>query len=101
MSDISCPYCGENQEINHDDGYGYDEDEIHNQECGSCENTFAYTTSILFLYEAHKADCLNDGKHDWTPMKIYPEHWPNARRCLDCGLEERGEYQALVEVNNG
>ena len=24
-SDVECPYCGAEQEINHDDGYGYDE----------------------------------------------------------------------------
>ena len=27
MYDVECPYCGAEIEINHDDGYGYEEDE--------------------------------------------------------------------------
>jgi hypothetical protein len=33
MSDVKCPYCGTEQEINHDDGYGYDEGKYYEQEC--------------------------------------------------------------------
>jgi len=62
--DVECPYCGKPQEINHDDGYGYEEDEPHNQECGDCGKVFAFTTSISFYYDAYQADCLNDGEHD-------------------------------------
>jgi len=29
MDDVDCPYCGESQEICHDDGFGYSEDEDH------------------------------------------------------------------------
>ena len=54
MSDVECPYCKSAQEINHDDGYGYEEDETHEQQCGDCGEYFAFTTSILFLYEASK-----------------------------------------------
>lgn len=56
--DVECPYCGEGQEINHDDGYGYEEDRRHEQQCGSCEKHFVFTTSISFYYEAEKADYL-------------------------------------------
>jgi len=28
-NDVECPYCGAEQEINHDDGQGYDEDVLH------------------------------------------------------------------------
>jgi glutaredoxin len=31
--DIECPYCEKQQEIDHDDGYGYDEDQAHKQTC--------------------------------------------------------------------
>jgi len=31
MSDVECPYCGADVEINHDDGYGYTEDCLHEQ----------------------------------------------------------------------
>lgn len=62
MRDINCPYCGEGIEINHDDGYGYEEDEVFQQECGKCGMNFTYTTSISFYYSAEKAPCLNGEK---------------------------------------
>ncbi|MDF1685318.1 MAG: hypothetical protein P1U50_00900 [Parvibaculaceae bacterium] len=63
MTDVRCPYCGEGQEINHDDGYGYDEMAIHQQECFACENTFTFTTQTHFSYDTGKADCLNGWPH--------------------------------------
>jgi len=52
--DVVCPYCGSGVEINHDDGYGYEEDKTFEQECGSCGKTFVYTTTIVFYYHAKK-----------------------------------------------
>jgi len=68
MSDIECPYCKEDQEIDHDDGYGYEEDELHQQECPHCFKYFTYTTSIMYYYESHKADCLNGAEHKWREV---------------------------------
>ena len=66
MCDVRCPYCGIEQNIDHDDGsYGYKEDETYQQECQGCENTFAYTTSISFCYEAAQAPCMNGSDHVW------------------------------------
>jgi len=73
MNDIQCPYCGEGEEICHDDGYGYEEDKVFNQECGSCGKTFTYTTFISYYYEAEKAPCLNGEPHDWKPTATYPK----------------------------
>ena len=56
--DTECPYCGEDVEINHDDGYGYSEDETHQQECGACGKTFTYTTMIHFSYRTRRASAL-------------------------------------------
>lgn len=64
-SDVECPYCGEGQEINHDDGYGYEEGEIFQQHCHGCCKTFAFTTCISFCHEAamafnrHKSDMID------------------------------------------
>ena len=52
MSDCKCPYCGNDVEICHDDGYGYAEEETHQQGCPHCEKTFAFTTMIHFTYSA-------------------------------------------------
>lgn len=90
--DVECPYCGEWQEICHDDGYGREEDEMHNQECSDCEKVFAYTTAITFHYDASKAECLNDGDHKWEKMTIIPAKvWPDAKHCTACGERDYGE----------
>ena len=49
MYDVECPYCGKEQEICHDDGYGYDESEIYEQECDDCGRCYTYTTSIIII----------------------------------------------------
>lgn len=75
MTDVKCPYCGEWQEINHDDGYGYQEDETYHQECSDCEKTFTFTTNISFSYEADKAACLNGGEHKYKSSFTYPREY--------------------------
>lgn len=54
MKDVNCPYCGHAQDINHDDGYGYDENENHEQDCTKCGEPFGYTTGIIFVYHVFK-----------------------------------------------
>lgn len=88
MRDINCPYCEAEQDINHDDGYGYEEDEKHQQECNSCGKTFTYTTSIIYCYDAEKADCLNGSDHDWQPSKTYPK-CATTMVCNMCGGERK------------
>jgi len=60
MSDVKCPYCGNYQEINHDDGYGYDEGLEHEQNCGNCDKYFKFITSISFNYEVFCQDIDHD-----------------------------------------
>lgn len=73
--DIECPYCGTYQEINHDDGYGYEEDTAHNQKCGNCDKTFVFYTSISFYYESQKADCLNGAEHEYEVSCTVPRRY--------------------------
>jgi hypothetical protein len=90
MSDIECPYCEAELEINHDDGYGYAEDEVYEQECGNCRKTFGYTTSITFYYEARKLPCQNGEPHAWKKIIGWPkEYFENAYRCQHCATEAR------------
>ena len=81
--DVECPYCGEGQEINHDDGYGYDEDERHEQQCSDCDKHFVFTTSISYYYEAEKADCLNGGDHVVKMSCTYPREY-STMNCENC-----------------
>ncbi|MDD4410861.1 MAG: hypothetical protein PHE32_04110 [Candidatus Shapirobacteria bacterium] len=105
MKDTYCPYCGELQDINHDDGYGYGEDEIFNQECSNCGKIFTFTTSVLFIYDTAKASCLNGGKHKFELTHTYPKKY-SKMRCEMCGeerqptTEERIKYKLDEEVQN-
>jgi DNA-directed RNA polymerase subunit RPC12/RpoP len=93
--DVECPYCGEGQEINHDDGYGYEEDRTHQQECGDCGKTYVYTTSISFYHDAEKADCLNGGEHTFEKVCMFPSviRGKVIVRCSQCGEEEKIDYK--------
>jgi len=97
MSDISCPYCKAEQEIDHDDGHGYEEDKIHNQQCGECDKYFTFTTSIIYHYDVHESECLNGGEHKWEDVVHYPKTW-NWKRCEDCGEDKREALKKLEEM---
>ena len=57
--DVYCPYCDAEQEINHDDGFGYEEGIKHEMQCSECKKNFVFTTSISYNYEAEKATLKN------------------------------------------
>lgn len=95
MSDVECPYCGADQEICHDDGYGYDEDAIHQQTCGECSKVFAYTTAIIMHYEAMQADCLNGGAHAFVRRKRFGIH--GARDVLCCSMCDHEEAVPVTQ----
>lgn len=102
MKDIECPYCGEDQEINHDDGYGYEEGRTYQQVCRDCDKTFTYTTSISFYYDAEKADCLNGGGHDFKPTTTVPKFFTrmNCSMCdeeRELTVEERGKFNIPMQ----
>ncbi len=102
--DVECPYCEKYQEINHDDGHGYSEDETHQQECGDCGKTFVFTTSILYYYEAEKADCLNGSEHNYEITHTAPKEF-SKMRCSMCDDEreltekERDEHKLGTKEN--
>ncbi|MDH3981307.1 MAG: hypothetical protein OES84_00225 [Kiritimatiellaceae bacterium] len=97
MSDIECPYCGAEQEINHDDGYGYEEDILHNQECVSCEKIFTFYTSVSFSYKAYTADCLNDGKHSFKRTNTYPIKY-TTMKCSMCEEEREPTEEEWEDI---
>ena len=79
---IECPYC-EELIIEHNDEDIYDQDVLHSMECKYCEKTFVFRTSISFHFEPEKADCLNDGKHDYQLTHTYPREM-SKMRCPMC-----------------
>lgn len=86
MDSVECPYCGSEEEINHDDGFGYEQDVTHQMQCSNCEKHFVFTTYVSFSYSAEKADCLNGGEHDYQPTHTYPKA-ATRMRCAMCDDE--------------
>ena len=84
--DLECPYCEKELDVNHDDGFGYDENMKHEMECDHCGKRFVFQTSISYYYESEKADCLNDGKHDYVLSKTYPIEF-STMVCTMCDKE--------------
>ena len=84
--DVECPYCRADVDINHDDGYGYEEDGCYEQECPECDRVFSYTTWISIHHEARRADCLNGAPHKYERTKTWPKEFA-VMRCVDCGHE--------------
>lgn len=100
MSDIKCPYCGQEQEVCHDDGDNYAEDETHQMGCSTCENYFVFTTSISFDYHPAKADCLNYGEHDWRPSNTFPKQC-TSMICRDCDERRNPTADEMQEIMVG
>lgn len=83
--DVRCPYCNNGQNI---DDPGYEEDEVYQDQCGSCEKMFTYTISRSVNYYAEKADCLNDGECDWTDTSSkHSPHSFSREQCSMCSEE--------------
>lgn len=95
--DVDCPYCGFPQNINHDDGNGYDENVLHQQGCKKCGKTFVFETAVSFSYSVFQADCLNGSRHKWEITTTQPKCC-SKMECSICGErrelteEERKQY---------
>jgi len=99
MKDVKCPYCGHGQDINHD-GYGYEEDRLHEQECCSCDRSFAYSTSISFYHEAYSAPCIDDESlHQWEPTFTTPRECTKMR-CKACWYERPPTPEEMSVIMN-
>ena len=84
--DLNCPYCDAELNVCHDDGFGYQEGVKHEMQCDECEKSFVFETSISFYYEPEKAECLNEGVHDYEPTNVTPKCFTKMR-CNMCDYE--------------
>jgi hypothetical protein len=98
MADVHCPYCDAGNEVNHDDGFGYEEDRRHEMECCECEKNFVFTTYIHFSYTPHKADCLNGAPHQLKPSLTWPREYTKMEcQCCDYTRKMTPEEFAALE----
>jgi len=94
----NCPYCNCEIEIGHDDGYGYNEDEKHQQQCRKCGKYFVYETTIIINHKLSKADCLNGADHNFKPTKTFPkEH--TRMVCEICDESRLISKEELANIN--
>lgn len=98
--DIECPYCEQDLDICHDDGFGYEEGVKHQMECSHCGKSFVFETSISFYYEPEKADCLNDDNHDYKITRSYPKEF-SEMECTMCGDKRELTDDERIEFNIG
>jgi hypothetical protein len=98
--DIECPYCEKGLEICHDDGFGYQEGVKHQMECSHCQKSFVFETEIIFYYEAQKADCLNDGNHDYQLTYTFPKEF-SKMECSMCGDKREMTENERLKFNIG
>lgn len=85
---LICPYCTAWVDFDTEDKY--QEDEIYEAECTSCDKRFGVTASISWRYYEQKVDCWNTGKHVWKNRVSAPRKYAVGRQaCEDCGEERK------------
>lgn len=94
MNDVNCPYCNAEQDICHDDGFGYEQDVKNEQQCRACNKYFTFITSILYHYEVKKADCLNGAEHDFKPRNTFPKEYTK----MQCSMCEETRNPTTEEM---
>lgn len=92
-----CPYCNCEIEINHDDGYGYNEGEKHQQQCRKCYKYFIFETTIIIDHKLSKADCLNGEEHNFKLVKAFPEEYSR----MVCSTCDESRLISKEELING
>ena len=95
--DLECPYCGEWNEVCHDDGQGYEEGIAHEATCAFCEKSFVFYTEISYHYESKKAGCLNGEAHDYRAGYTYPVEFTKMG-CTMCGKEREPTKEEWEEI---
>ena len=84
MSDIECPYCKKDQEVMHDEGQGYDEEE-NQHTCISCDRDFIFATSVSYYYEV---SCNTENDHVWEQSPVEGcEDFYTCANCETCKVE--------------
>ena len=85
MNILECPYCGTKLD---DPDECHKEDVTYEYECPCCEKNFVFGVSYIRHYQSHKAECLNDGEHDYKKTATFPVEFA-VLRCTMCSHEKQ------------
>ena len=97
MKDINCPYCTYGQNVDTTE-MDCGQDSSHEIECINCEKTYVCFVDVKILFKSQKADCLNDGKHDFELTHTHPKAL-SKMRCKSC-FDERELTEAEKQKYN-
>lgn len=93
-TEVTCPYCKEEFDVDTDEGYHYKDGESQEDTCPYCEKKLMIYSSCSWYREAQAADCLNTGEHQWPEWtKHHPlddfTKWFATRHCDICGEQQQ------------
>lgn len=94
---LECPYCGSEKCIDYGDGHGCSDGVVYEDECNECGKAFTFTTSISRYHYTEKADCLNDGEHQFFASTTAPTIFTKMR-CKTCTAEREPTTQEWIEI---
>lgn len=95
---IECPYC--DAEIDCNDEDCNETSENYESECPKCGKSYTFTVDWSKNIYPAKADCLNDGKHDWKPNGCYPKQY-SRMRCSMCNDQRDCTPDELSKIMEG
>jgi hypothetical protein len=91
--EITCPYCGHEQE---EPDECYEEDRLYEAQCQECEKYYGIVPYYIKGYTEYKIPCWNGENHDWKPIIGYPEECFEGRERCSCCNEERTNPEYLI-----
>ena len=98
-SHILCPYC--HTDNIDEEYYDYPVESDIETTCIECGMKFQWLYSLIVDFTIIQADCLNNGKHQWTQQIRYPKTNIHVL-CKTCGrVEENRELWNQLEKENG
>ena len=97
MSDLTCPYCGNEQDIDISYDYGSEEGIAYEITCDACDKDFVFYTTITYSYQSHAAECLNTGVHNYQSTITYPVEY-TTMQCVDCDATRPCTEEEMKEV---
>lgn len=97
MSDVNCPYCNAEIDLDLSDG-GYEQDTLHETSCDECDKNFIYTTSLIYHHDSYAAPCLNGEPHSFKRTHVSPKFFTKMK-CEYCDEQRELTPEERIEFD--